>query len=804
MAKLLLIDANALVHRAFHALPPLTTPQGKPIGAIYGLTNMLLKALNKENPHYVAAAFDTPEKTFRKEMFEAYKAHRPKAPDDLVSQIIEARKLFAKFGITTIEKPGFEADDILGTIAKKLSAKDVQVTILTGDLDALQLVENDTVTVLTLKKGVSQTITYNEEKVIERFGLKPKQLPDYKGLVGDPSDNIPGVPGVGPKTATEILTRYPTLETAYRNVDKLKPAFVKKLAGHKDLAFLSKKLATIRRDVPLEISLKDLEYETQHSKDLINYFKTLGFSSLLQRINTTPVVNLQKDQKDIVIITDAASCLTNPSSVTSKKLKVAFSWKPLIKTLSNKNIEVSNPFFDIAIAGWLLDSNQKDISLKTLALRWLNNDGNERLVLKKLYGALSQKLNSNKLERVFYDIEMPLVRILAAMEQWGIRIDTPALRQLRNSVGGELTAITNRIYKIAGTPFNLNSPHQVGEVLFEKLRLSYLWSKTTTGRYRTSESILSKLVNKHPLVPLILEYRGLFKIQSTYIEPLLEKTRVSDRVHTTFLQTATATGRLASENPNLQNIPKESRWAAPLRSCFLTEKGWKLVSFDYSQLELRLLAHISGDSKLRNAFLENKDIHALTASQVLNIPLNKVTEDQRRLAKTLNFGIIYGMGPRAFSQESKMSLEKSKQFIKEYFRDFPEVKIWQNKVVAYVKTNGYIANINGRRRWFTNAQPHTIERAAINMPIQSLGADIMKLGMIQVFSFLKKKGWLGNKARLILSIHDELLLEISDDMLNSIVPSVKTILERDICPLSVPLIVDVKQGTRWGNMKTYE
>jgi len=814
MKTFLLIDANALVHRAFHALPPLTAPSGEPIGAVYGLSSILLKTLKDWPPQYIAAAFDRPEPTFRKEMFADYKAHRPPAAEELISQIIKAHELFGKFGIKVFEEPGFEADDIIGAFAKKFAKEpDLKIVILTGDLDTLQLVSDDKIVVQTMKKGVSDTVIYNEKAVEERYGLKPEQLPDYKGLAGDPSDNIPGVKGIGPKGASKLLQEYGTIEKTYESVDDSHP-LAKKLLPQKEQAFFSKKLATINSGVKLNVSLEGLAFNGLDTKSLTKYFTELGFTSLLKRtFAQAPFVQTDRtehqENESVVFVSGLDCALANKEIFESDKLKVAFDWKPIIKALKQRNVAVKEPLFDIKIAGWLLDPDQKEITLRTLAQRFLYKDVPENPsieTLQEIFRFLKRKLKDYELLPVFEKIEMPLIKVLAAMEQWGIGINTKTLKSLEIKVNKEIQDLAQKIYKEADGVFNINSPRQIGEVLFEKLGIKTLKAKKTSGgQRRTDKDILEDLRGKHPIVELILNYRENTKIESTYIRPFLELEK-NGKIHTTFIQTGTATGRLSSEKPNLQNIPQESKWSNDLRSAFETPAGWSFVTFDYSQLELRLLAHVSDDEKLKEAFFKNLDIHQLTASQIFNVSLERVTPEMRRLGKTLNFGVVYGMGPRAFSETSELSFSDAQNFIEEYFHDFPAVRDWQQKVKAEAATFGYVKNLNGRRRWFLNISGEQnrrqgeFERAAVNMPIQSLGADILKTAMNECFETLNADEVLKRKVRILLSIHDELLFEVSNDILEKTIPLIKNIMEK-IYPLSIPLKVEVKKGLSWGELE---
>ncbi|MEX0689996.1 MAG: DNA polymerase, partial [Candidatus Paceibacterota bacterium] len=769
---------------------------GKPTGALYGLSNTLVKIMEDEIPEYAVAAFDTPEETFRKEMFDEYKAHRPKAPDELIEQIIEAETLFEKFGIKVLKKPGFEADDVIGTLVEKLkSNKNLKITILTGDLDTLQLIDNGRITVLTPKRGVSNMFEYDEKAVIDRFNVPPELIPDYKGLVGDSSDNIPGIAGVGPKTADKIIEGKKTIEGIYKELEKKKELdkLEKKLLENKETALLSKKLATIDRDVPIKIKLDTLKYDMSHSNELIDYLKDLGFNTLPSRLSgeIDEPKELFNKQECLTFKKEDFEKISKQTikNLSSEEVKVAFGWKEILKQVKS-SVDIKDPLFDVKIAKWLIDPDKKDYELTE----------REEKDLESTFHKLSKKLKEEFLEKVFKEIDMPLIRVLADMEISGIKVNKEILEKISKEIEKEINSLTKQIHKKAGIEFNINSPKQVGELLFETLQIKNQKSKTASGQYRTSEEALLEIKDQHPIVKLILEYRTLFKIKSTYINPLIEVGK-NGFIHTQFLQTSTATGRLSSEKPNLQNIPKGSRYANKIRSAFEAKRGYSLVSFDYSQLELRLFAHVSNDKELKNAFSNHQDIHKTTASKVFNTPLEKVTKEQRELAKTLNFGVVYGMGSRAFSRQSGLSIEKSKEFIKKYFEDFPAVKSWQEETLKKAKTNGVIRNPNGRLRRIKGGG--FMDRAAINMPIQSLGADIIKIAMIKTDKYLKDNK-LENKASIKLSIHDELLLEVSNDNLSNIIPKIKEIMENKSFNLSIPLTVDVRVGENWGNMKKYE
>ncbi|MEK7626761.1 MAG: DNA polymerase [Patescibacteria group bacterium] len=805
MRRLLLIDANSLIHRAFHALPPLTAKGGRPTGALYGLASILIKTLGGNlKPDFVIAAFDRPEPTFRKEMFEEYKAHRPKAPDELVSQIIEAHNLFEKFGVKFFEKPGFEADDIIGTFAKKFEKeRNLQIVVLTGDLDTLQLVDGEHIVVQILKKGVSETQLYDEKAVIERYGLNPDQMTDYKGLVGDTSDNIPGVRGIGPKTAEEFLKKYGHLENLFKKMPKDDPA-AKKIRPFEKEALFSKKLGTINCDTPIEADLEDVAYSEFDKNILPPYFESLGFESLVRRLNGGEEKRPKPLNQGLFIFELEKKDETHKF----KDFEVAWSWKPIIKKFIREKKNLPEKIFDLGIAAWVLNSDEMDFGPAAITERFSKDSAEE------LFFVMERELKKNGLENIFHKIEMPLVPVLAWMETWGISVNAGRLAALGKKMAEKIDLLTEKIHKAAGESFNINSSQQIAEIIFDKLKIKPAKNKKTpTGRRSTSEEVLLSLKDAHPIIPEILEYRETFKIKSTYVEPLLQAKEKDGRVRTNFIQTGAATGRLASEKPNLQNVPQESSWSKELREAFVASPGFTFASFDYAQLELRLLAHMTLEEGLLSAFENNQDIHSLTASRVLKIPFEKITQSERRLGKTLNFGVVYGMGPRAFAQSAGVSFLEARRFIDGYYREFPKIKKWQEKIKTEAKARGYVENLNGRRRYFWTGTSHPkvmgeIERAAVNMPLQSLNADILKMAMIKSFELMKNRRWFGDKARLILTIHDELLFEVRDDILKETVPLFRDLME-GIYPLSgqalsLPLKVEAKTGKNWGDLQKYE
>lgn len=822
MKKLLLIDANALIHRSFHALPPWKTAAGEPIQAIYGLSRILLKLFRDDPPaggfDYVAALFDRPERTLRKEQYEEYKAKRPLPPDELVSQIVKAHEVFQQFGVATFEIPGFEADDLIGTLAEKYKKeKDVQVVILSGDMDLLQLVENGKVSVRTFKKGIGEIAEYHEAEVKERYGLTPAQIPDFKAIAGDPSDNIPGIPGAGPKTAAMLLGKYGTLENIYTHLDP-KEKWFEKFNGHKKEAMLFKDLATIRRDAPLVVrGLLELKKQPLDIEKLHEYFSSLGFRSLAGEI--------RGERK--------------PSSAKSIKLKKASEGKgkktpqlglPLLggQTLSvhiegviagfdlKKSRELREPYFDIGVAAWLVEPDLKEYGPEAIFRRFLKKEwqGTDEQI-KEAYRWAKEKLAELELERVFYEIEMPLLMVLREIEEYGVAIHLDRVRELRKELQKEINRLEKAVHGYAGEEFNLNSPKQLSRILFETLKIPLPkgMKKTPGGAMSTNVENLALLSGAHPIVRSILLFRAAFKMLSTYVDPILERTDKSGRLHTSFVQTGTATGRLSSENPNMQNVPvagedEEGNWGKKLRTAFVAPAGKKLVAFDYSQLELRILAAVSGDKEMTDTFKKGGDIHTMTASEIFGVALEKVTKEMRRVAKTLNFGVAYGMGSVAFAKVAGISRDEAKKFIEKYYKAFSGVRAWQEETEALAHERGYVMTLTGRKRPIPDIQsgsPQFVaraERIAINMPIQGLEADIVKYAMIETRRALKEKKWWGREVKMLLTIHDELLFEIRDDMMKETIPLIKKLME-SCYPLAIPLIVNVLEGIDWGGLVPY-
>lgn len=811
MKTLLLIDANSLIHRCYHAIPPLTNPEGEPVGALFGVSNILLKILRSQKPEYAAACFDRPEPTFRKEKFAGYKAQRPKAPDELVSQIINARKLFESFSIKTFDYIGYEADDLIGTLAEKFKrGKNVKVLILTGDLDSLQLIEDGKVNVETFRKGISDTIIYDEAAVIGRYGITSGQLIDYKALVGDPSDNVPGVPGVGPKTASDILRKYKTLDNFFKTGQKEKS--FEKINSGKQSALMSRELVTIIRDVPVKTTLKEMVFSPE-KKILSEYLLKNDFSSILKRIGDISGSSEIKDvdtkshsrqaeiflntpdlSGSIIITPDSIESLTE-TDISSNKTKVGYDIKPVYKIKP-----LAPPLFDIDIALKLLGISTDDFDEASQKI--FKEKLSQPIFDQRAYPWVSKKIEEMGLHKIMYEIEMPLLPVIAQMEKNGVLIDKKTLDLVDDDLSLAVKKAEDKLAQIIGRHINPNSPKQLLEYFQNTLHLKIS---------STSAETIAKAKEKNPLPVFntLLEYRELFKLKTTYTDAFKKLIASDGRIHPTFLQLGAATGRLSCQNPNLQNIPAESEWAPRIRNIFISPKNHTLVSFDYSQIELRVLASLTGDKNMMEAFRRGEDIHAATAEKIFKVSKEKVTPQMRRLAKTLNFGIMYGMGFRAFSQNAGIPPDQAKEFIKRYFEEFSAVKEWEKKVLDQARKDGIAKNINGRFR-----DVHQInstdqrfsseaERAAKNMPSQSLAADILKLAMIKTEDYIRKN--FSSEIKMILSIHDELIFEIDDSLLEKekdgpVVREIKKIMDSAF-RLEVPVKVDCKMGKRWGDMK---
>ncbi len=780
--KLLIVDSHGLIHRAFHALPPLTTPEGKPIGAVYGLATMLVKLLATHKPDYAVAAFDRPEPTFRKERLAAYKAQRPPVDPNLVTQFESARELTRALNLPILDRAGYEADDIIASLVERFG-NDVDIVIASGDLDTLQLVRGTSVTVETPRKGLGEIVTYDPAAVKDRFGIPPELIPDYKGLVGDTSDNIPGVPGIGPKGASELLQAFGSLERAIEGADRTR-GVGKKLAEGRESAVLSKELATMDHTVPIEGNLESFRYESPNPEELAKTLEGFGFVSLIKRLG------LREVGEEVVTPKETGAIIVTPGGKS-----IEWSWKEIIRAELPK--EVPRDIEDLSLMAWLVNPEEnQNLSFGEACAKFKIPNPNPEAQRTELWEKLSKEIGDRDLSRVYRNIELPLVPVLARMEWVGIAVNAKKLSDLEKSIEGELAIIEKEISAVSHGNTNLNSPQQVGELIFEKLGVTPRGRKTATGKIRTDRKALEELRGEHPLIGRLIEHREHAKVKSGFVTPIRELAEAGGEVHTTFIQNGTATGRLASKQPNIQNIPQESPWSLPLRRAFESRDGRSFLSFDYSQLELRLLAHVSGDKNLLAAFASERDIHTETAVRVFGVNADSVSKSMRRTAKVLNFGVAYGMGPRSFAETSGLELAEAKRIVAGYFENFPGVRVWQEKTVREVQANGFVMNENGRKRYFgTERFPGEFDREAINMPIQSLEADILKVAMVEVAKIAKKRG-----AELILSIHDELLFEVPDGMLREIEPLLKSVMESAV-NIKTPLIVEAKSGKTWGDME---
>lgn len=780
----MLLDTHAILHRAYHALPEsFTSPTGEPTGALYGLVTMLLKIVTELSPDYIAACYDLPKPTIRHEAYEGYKGTRVKTDDALVSQIIASRKVFEAFSIPVYEREGFEADDLLGTIAQEAKS-DVDVIIASGDMDTLQLVDDARVRVYTLKKGINDTILYDQKAVQARFGFPPSQIPDFKGLRGDPSDNIKGVPGIGEKTATELIVNFGTIEALYATLKKgdekllkkgIKPRMIALLKEHEEDARFSKSLATIRLDAPIAFALPEKRWsDAVHITDVLSLFETFGFRSLRDRARS--VLGAPPAEEDDEVFED----LPEEDSVDPARLKEAQVMLWLISS------EFTNPSLDDVLAF----TKQRDFD--------------------SAYAELEKQIRETPRVAEVYDaIEKPLIPIIRSMWVTGVLVDPAVLATLQKEYRKELLRMEKRIYKAAAHEFNINSPKQLGEVLFDEMKLVPDRQKKTAGGQRsTRESELEKIRDEHTIVNDILEYRELKKLLSTYIETLPLLLDEENRLHAEFLQTGTTTGRMASQNPNLQNIPHHSERGKAIRHAFVATEGYTLVALDYSQVELRIAAILSGDEKLCAIFKSGRDVHREVAAHVFHVSPEEVDQEMRRRAKVINFGILYGMGVNALRGQLGTTTAEAHEFYDEYFGQFKTLSEYLETTKGFARKHGYTETLFGRRRQFPEMKstlPYVraqAERMAINAPIQGTQADLIKLAMVHAHAFLEGEGLLDD-ARLLLQVHDELVYEIRSDKVTALTARIRGIMESVLTSEQthgVPILAEVKQGSDWGTM----
>jgi DNA polymerase-1 len=887
--KFIIVDGNAIVHRAYHAIPALTTKDGIVVNAVYGFVSMILKMLSDLRPEYVAVTFDLAGPTFRHKQFEKYKATRVKADQALYDQIPLIKEVVSAFNFPIYSKAGYEADDVIGTIVKEAYKEPVEMFIVTGDMDTLQLV-NGKVKVYTLRKGLSDVVIYDEAAVKERFGFGPKQMVDYKAIRGDVSDNIPGVPGIGEKGASELIIKMGTLDNIYQNIDKLKEngfrdSLINKLKEGKENALMSRELSQIDCSVPeLGFSFEDAKVKPFEREKIVQLFQKLEFASLLRRIPEfrDAVPEEKKEKKPRVEKTDykfqevkskaeavevekkikatkkfSARVITEGDDLFKGKIVgwllaageevfyvpgnyseifypifendsfelVGHDLKSLIKVLAVQGgIEVKNRLFDVMVASYLLNPGSRAHDIPSLVFKVLGKEltassGQESLfgIDKRMVGYEVFLVNSiaEKLKKELEDIddrglldkiEMPLEPVLAAMEVNGVAVDIEVLGELSNRVAKDVKKVTEKIYKLAGTEFNISSPLQLREVLFEKLEIPTDGVKKGKTGLSTSAEELEKLRGQHPVIEEISTYRELTKLQNTYIDTLPTLINpTTGRIHSTFNQVVAATGRLSSSDPNLQNIPIRTELGREIRDAFVAAPGYDLISADYSQIELRVVASLSEDKKMIEIFEKDEDIHRATAAAIHGVPLDKVTKEMRYSAKEVNFGVLYGMGVYGLSWRADIPHYQAKEFIDKYFSEFSGVKKFLDQTLAFTKKEGYCETLFGRRRYLpelmsTNYQARSAaERMAVNHPVQGTAADIMKMAMIDVHKYIRSE-YNPDDVKLTLQVHDELVLEVKKKFVEKVSQKVKEIME-NVVKLRVPVKVEVGSGKRWGELK---
>ncbi len=871
---LVLIDGNAIIHRSYHALPPMATKTGESVHAVYGFAMTLFSVIEKFKPDYIAVSFDLPGGTFRGDLYAEYKATRVAAPDDLYAQIPKVKELAQAMNIPIYELPGYEADDCVGTLSKQGEKAGVDVVIVTGDTDTLQLV-TEQVKVYTLRKGLKDMVLYGIPEVTEKYGFPPERLVDYKGLRGDSSDNIPGVKGIGEKGATDLIQEFGSLEDIYAALERVKPKIREKLEADRDMALLSKKLGTIDTAAPVTLALEECATHDFNRETIENFLRSLDFYSLLKRIPGTasstgvssdvkPAKRVSKRAKSIttekelrlflassavepvavvaslkdaslfgaagiealglatsreaaeIVWNEATSRMLTDFFIDTKRKKIMVDSKAFAHTLAGLGTKLSGVTDDILLSAYVLHTGHRS-DIETLVVEengadWANLSLVEKAkVVVILAISLRKKLDALAAEQggkytvvtLLRDIELPLVPVLSAMEEAGVLLDPAVFQQLSKEIDASVKALEKEIYKFAGKEFNLNSPKQLADVLFVDLAIPTEGVKKNKTGYSTASTELEKLRADYPIVKLIEEYRETFKLKTTYVDVLPGLVHADGRLHTTYRQDVAATGRLSSVDPNLQNIPIRTALGARIRDGFIAAPGKKLVGADYSQIELRIAAHLSGDKNMTRAFIEGEDIHRATAALVHGLKPEDVSDGLRREAKALNFGIIYGMGAYGLAQATDMDQKKAAEFIKEYLKKFSGVAKYMDGMRKFAHERGYVETALGRRRTLPEIQSTNqalvrgAERMAINMPIQGLAADIMKLAMLAAQELVDAK--YRDSARLLLQIHDELIVEVDGDQAEVFARDLKTAME-NVYTLSVPLAVSVEIGNNWGEI----
>jgi len=868
LKKLLIIDGNSILNRAYYGIRMLNAPDGTPTNAVYGFLNIFFKYLEEESFDFVCVAFDVKEKTFRHKMYDQYKAQRKPAPEDFIVQLPVIKEVLSAMNICCLEAPGYEADDIIGTVSVFCENNDIECRILTGDKDDLQLATDKVkINLVITRMGKTETTLMGRDEVLEKYGVTPKEFIDVKGLMGDTSDNIPGVKGIGEKTAFSLIEKYKSIENIYDNLENIEatPSVKKKLEeGREDAAF-SKKLATIELNVPMELSLDKFKIKEYDSPRLAELFTRLNFKSFLDKLGLKSEAKenklceykktaLEKDGflkylasgkevfyryvKDTLAFTDDGEniyYIENPDTEVLKAFfenegikKIGHNIKEDIISLSKKGIEFEGLLFDTFIAAYILQPEKSTYNPDELALSYLgislggNNESkeaqisfdfsdeeesndvlfDETAVLVPLKSTLEKKINENNQSELLYKIEFPLIKVLADMQITGVYIDKTALFEFGEGLKKRIKELEEGIYSLSGREFNINSPKQLGEILFEDLKLPH-GKKTKTG-YSTGVEVLKKLEGEHEIIGLIMEYRHLSKLMSTYVDGLGSVvSKETGRIHSNFNQTVTATGRISSTEPNLQNIPVRTEIGRELRKMFVAPLGKVLIDADYSQIELRVLAHAANDENMINAFKNDEDIHKMTAAMVFNIPFEEVTSVERTRAKAVNFGIVYGIGEFSLSQDLKIPIKLAKQYIEDYLKTYPNIKEFMQNTISKGRDKGYVTTMFERRRYLpelkaTNKNVQAFgERMAMNAPIQGTAADIIKIAMVNVYNALKEKGL---KSKLILQVHDELIIESPEEEKDIVKEILKTEME-NAALLSLPLKVDLEAGKSWYDTK---
>ncbi len=875
MKKLLIIDSNSILNRAFYGIRLLSTSDGNPTNAIYGFLNILIKLISEHNPDYLCMAFDVKAPTFRHKQFSDYKAQRKPMPEGLAVQMPIAREIVRALGVPVLELEGYEADDIIGTVSAFCERENVECMIATGDKDDLQLATDKTKVILTVtKQGINETVIYDDKAVFEKYGVTPLEFIDVKALMGDASDNIPGVPGIGEKTALKLIQENHSIENIYQNPDEagVKGAMLEKLKKGRESAFMSKHLATIIKDVPIDFTFEDCKFDggfSDESGELFEILTKLELNSIIKRLGLVSKTNeYHKDWfADFEICDDISmfynsvelSCYFEFSdeelcgfSVSDGKksfgAKISASCNvseleamviPIIENENIKklvyNVKEAYVYFnkkakfkgitaDIAIAAYLVNPAKSEYSIESVVnenmgivldtdnsvaqLSLLDDTENDTtlarkaFIIKPLWEKLYEKMKSYGQEKLYFDVELPLVRVLADMQINGFCVDREELKKFGEDLKISIDKLTEGIYKEAGEEFNINSTKQLGIILFEKLGLKAL-KKTKTG-YSTNIEVLEKLKGEHPIIDMLIEYRHISKLKSTYCDGMISLIDDNGRIHSVFNQTVTLTGRISSTEPNLQNIPARTPLGRELRKMFVApDEEHILIDADYSQIELRVLAHIANDKVMKNAFLNDEDIHTVTASQVFDTPLFMVTPDQRSSAKAVNFGIVYGIGEYSLAQDLKIPVKRAKEYISNYLEKYIGVRDYMDRIKQQAKSDGYVKTLMNRIRFIPELRSSNYnvrqfgERVALNTPIQGTAADIIKCAMVRVVDKMKQENL---ESKLILQVHDELIIEAKKSEADIVQKILKEEMENAM-KLSVPLIVDMKCGRRWYDAK---